>query len=146
MNKPDINKREYIEQLVRAFYKKVRKDELLGTFFNSTITTEEAWEEHYKLLTAFWELNLLDKKGFNGNPALAHQGVDKSFKHSITTKHFDRWVAIWKETIDESFEGEIAENAKRRASNMAKGMYKKVLDNRPGGFILPGSATDLKFG
>lgn len=144
--KPDINKRENIELLVRAFYKKVQKDDLLGPFFNGTITSEEAWEEHYQLLTAFWELNLLDEKGFKGNPALAHQGVDKAFKHSITTKHFDRWVAIWKATIDEGFEGEVAENAKRRASNMAKGMYKKVLDNRPGGFILPGSASDLKFG
>ncbi|MCU4162668.1 group III truncated hemoglobin [Carboxylicivirga caseinilyticus] len=146
MNKPDLNNRDNIEKQVRAFYKKVRKDDLLGPFFNQTITSEVEWEEHLLLLTSFWELNLLDVRGFNGNPGLAHQGVDKAFKHSITTNHFDRWVAIWKETIDEHFEGEKAEYAKMRATNMAKGMYKKVIDKRPGGFIIPGGASGLSFG
>ena len=146
MSRTDINNREQIEQLIRAFYAKVRQDDLLGPFFNGTITSEEAWEEHFLLLIAFWELNLLDIAGFNGNPALAHQGVDKAFKHSITTNHFDRWVLLWKQTIDSMFEGPVASKAKLRASNMAKGMYKKVLDKRPGGFILPGGAGGLSFG
>lgn len=146
MNKPDLDNRDRIETLVRAFYKKVRVNKLLAPFFNQTITTEEAWEEHFLLLTDFWELNLLEVKGFNGNPARAHQGIDKQFKHSITTGHFDQWVALWIETIDEKYEGEKAEYAKLRATNMAKGMYKKVIDNRPGGFILPNGASGLSFG
>lgn len=146
MMKPDLNKREHIEKLVKTFYSKVKQDELLGPFFNARIKGEKAWEEHLKLLVDFWDLNLLEKKGFNGNPAMAHQKVDKSFKHSISTTHFDRWVEIWTATIDQSFEGEMAEKAKTKANNMAKGMYKKILDKRPGGFILPGSGTDLKFG
>lgn len=146
MTKPDLDNRNNIEALVHAFYAKVRKDELLGPFFNNTIKTESEWEKHLQLLVSFWELNLLEVPGFDGNPANAHQGVDKTFKHSITTSHFDRWVELWKETIDESYTGPMADKAKTRASNMAKGMYKKVLDKRPGGFILPGGSSGLSFG
>ncbi len=145
MTKSNLQTRDNIEKLVRAFYAKVRKDDLLGPFFNQTIKTEDEWEKHYILLTDFWTLNLLDIKGFDGNPSKAHHGVDKAFKHSITTSHFDRWVELWSKTIDDNFEGEIAERAKQRAQNMAKGMYKKIIDQRPGGFILPGSASGLKF-
>ncbi len=146
MAKQDLINRDHIEQLVRTFYGRVRKDELLGPFFNGTITTEEAWETHYDILISFWELNLLGISGFDGNPAKAHQGVDKHFRNSLSTAHFDRWVSIWTVTIDELFEGEMAEKAKAKAANMAKGMYKKVLDKRPGGFIVPGGASGLSFG
>jgi len=146
MAKSNLQTRDDIEKLVRTFYAQVRQDDILGPFFNQTITSEQEWEKHYLLLIAFWELNLMDKKGFNGNPAKAHHGVDKTFMHSITTAHFDRWVALWSNTIDELFEGELAEKAKMRAINMAKGMYKKIIDQRPGGFVLPGGASGLSFG
>ncbi|MCG8579369.1 MAG: group III truncated hemoglobin [Bacteroidales bacterium] len=146
MTKSKLQTRNDIELLVRKFYSKIQIDDLLGPFFNKMIPNEDEWEKHYKLLTAFWELNLMEVKGFDGNPAKAHNGVDKAFKQAITTKHFDRWVELWSETIDQLFEGEMADKAKKRAQGMAKGMYKKILDQRPGGFILPGNASDLKFG
>ncbi|WP_289053083.1 group III truncated hemoglobin [Carboxylicivirga marina] len=146
MAKSNLQTRDDIEKLVRTFYSKVQIDDLLGPFFNKMIKSDEEWEKHYQLLTAFWELNLMDKKGFDGNPARAHNKVDKSFMHSITTKHFDRWVELWTLTIDNLFEGEYADKAKLRAQNMAKGMYKKILDQRPGGFILPGNPSDIIFG
>jgi hemoglobin len=146
MVKTKLQTRNDIEKLVRSFYSKVQKDDVLGPFFNYAIKSDEEWEKHYELLTAFWELNLMDKKGFDGNPAKAHHGIDKAFKSAITTAHFDQWVSLWHKTIDQMFEGEMAEKAKMRAQNMAKGMYKKILDQRPGGFILPGDASGIKFG
>lgn len=146
MAKADLNCRENIEKLVRTFYGRVQQDDFIGPFFNGIITSDAAWEKHYDLLVAFWEQNLLGKPGFTGNPARAHHGVDQHFKNSITAEHFDRWVTIWTKTIDELFEGEMAEKAKAKAAGMAKGMYKKVLDKRPGGFILPGGASGLSFG
>lgn len=145
MNKTDITT-DNLDQLIRVFYGRVRKDDLIGPYFNATIQGEEVWEEHYKLLVDFWALNVLGISGFNGNPAKAHHSVDKSFKNSITTDHFDRWVSIWTVTIDELFEGDMAEKAKEKARNMAKGMYKKVLERRSNGFILPGNVSGLSFG
>ncbi len=146
MTTKDIQTKQDIELLVRTFYGKVQSDDLLGPFFHRMIPNEEEWEKHYKLLIAFWELNLMDIKGFDGNPAKAHHGVDKVFKQSITINHFDRWVKLWSETIDTLYKGEMADKAKMRARNMAKGMYKKILEQRPGGYILPGDPTNLSFG
>ena len=146
MAKSDIQTREDIEKLIRTFYNQVRNDELLGSFFHRFIKNEEEWEKHYRLLTAFWELNLMEKKGFDGNPAKAHHGVDKSFMHSITTLHFERWLALWCAATDQMFEGAMAEKAKTRAANMAKGMYKRIINQRPGGFVLPGGSSGLSFG
>ncbi len=146
MAKSDIQTHEDLEMLIRSFYSQVRNDELLGPFFHRFIPDEETWEKHYQLLIAFWKLNLMEKKGFDGNPAKAHHTVDKSFMYSITTSHFDRWVTLWCVTINQLFEGTIAEKAKLKASNMAKGMYKKIIDQRPGGFVLPDGASGLSFG
>ena len=88
MNKTDITT-DNLDLLIRVFYGRVRKDDLIGPYFNATIQGEEVWEEHYKLLVDFWALNVLGISGFNGNPAKAHHSVDKSFKNSITTDHFD---------------------------------------------------------
>ena len=45
--------------LVSEFYKKVRKDEVLGPFFNETI---QHWEQHLDHLTTFWETSLFMTK------------------------------------------------------------------------------------
>ncbi len=146
MTKSNLQTRDDIKKLVVKFYSKIQADDLLGSFFEKMIPNEKEWDKHYELLTAFWELNLIEVKGFDGNPAKAHHSVDKVFKQSITTQHFERWVELWTSTVDELFEGEMAEKAKQRAKGMAKGMYKKILDQRPGGFILPGNASGIKFG
>jgi hemoglobin len=41
-------------------------------------------------------------------------------------KHFEAWLKLWKETVDENFSGEIAESAKNKAENIAKLMSFKM--------------------
>jgi len=53
--KREIQSREDVALLVRAFYKKVRQDKTLGPIFNATI---KDWETHLEKLTDFWEGNL----------------------------------------------------------------------------------------
>ena len=40
--------------------------------------------------------------------------------------HFDHWVGLWKETVDELFEGETADDAKNKGQNIAKMMAFKM--------------------
>ena len=79
----------------------------------------EVITKHLELLVKFWDLNLLGNPGFDGNPGEAHHHTDKQFKNTITTDHFDQWTSLWSETIDELFEGPMAEKAKNKAKNMA---------------------------
>ena len=129
--KMEIKSRTEISFLVRTFYAKVRKDEMLGNIFNSII---KDWETHLEKLTDFWETNLLFVQKFKGNPLTAHQKADETLGYSITPKHFGQWLHLWYSTIDEHFVGENAQIAKNRARNMSSFMFIKIFQNRPEAF------------
>ncbi|RZN79453.1 MAG: group III truncated hemoglobin [Winogradskyella sp.] len=127
MKKPDIKTREDVYLLVSSFYKKVREDNVLAPFFNETIKN---WETHLQHLTTFWESSLFLKTKFTGNPLEAHIKVDAEHNNSITELHFGLWLNLWFQTIDELFEGDYAENAKRRARKMGTFLYLKIFEAR----------------
>ena len=127
MSKKDIKSREDIFLLVSRFYRKVRKDRVLGPFFNETITD---WDAHLQHLTTFWESSLFLKTKYYGNPLEAHVKVDEAHNNSITELHFGLWLNLWFETINELFEGDNAENAKRRARKMGTFLYLKIFEAR----------------
>lgn len=129
--KKDINTREDIFLLVSTFYSKVRQDDTLGSIFNEAI---KDWEEHLEHLTSFWESSLFISRKlenrYTGNPLEAHERMDRANDHSITELHFGVWLNLWLQTIDELFEGDVAENAKRRARKMGTFLYLKIFEAR----------------
>ncbi|GGD07452.1 group III truncated hemoglobin [Hyunsoonleella pacifica] len=127
MVKSDIKSREDVFLLVDMFYKKVRANKVLGPFFNNTI---QDWDAHLEHLTTFWESSLFLKTRYSGDPLAAHVKVDKNFNHSISELHFGIWLNLWFETINELFEGDYAENAKRRARKMATFIHLKIFEAR----------------
>ncbi len=127
MEKQDIKSRADIFLLVSTFYDKVRQDVVLGPIFNTTI---KDWDAHLDQLTTFWESSLFLKTKYLGNPLEAHVRVDKAFNHSIGAKHFGLWLNLWFSTIDALFEGERAEQAKRRAQKMSTFMQIHIFKSR----------------
>ena len=127
MEKKDIQNREDVFLLVSEFYKKVRIDSVLGPFFNTVISD---WDVHIQRLTTFWESSLFLKTRYTGNPLQAHIKVDKDNNNSITELHFGLWLNLWYQTIDELFEGDYAENAKRRARKMGTFLYLNIFQSR----------------
>jgi len=131
MQKQDIQNRDDVHLLVSEFYKKVRKDAVLGPFFNPII---KDWDEHINRLTTFWETSLFMTKKlehkYYGNPLEVHVKVDKENNHSITELHFGLWLNLWFATLDELFEGEVVENAKRRARKMGTFLYLNIFQAR----------------
>ncbi len=129
--KQDIQNRNDISLLVRSFYTKVRANETLGPFFNTTISD---WDAHFEQLTTFWETSLFMTKTlrhkYSGNPLEVHVEVDRQFDHRITELHFGIWLNLWYQTLDELFEGEVVNNAKRRARKMGTFMYLKLFEAR----------------
>jgi hemoglobin len=125
-----ITNRDDIQKLVHAFYASVREDDLLGPIFN-TFIAEDQWPVHLKKLTDFWETNLFRIPKFKGNPTLKHIEVDKEEHYSIEPKHFERWLFLWRQTIDTYFEGECAEYAKLSARRMAASQFSMIQKNRP---------------
>jgi hemoglobin len=118
MNTTDIATIEDIKRLVNQFYARVQKDELLGPIFNSVL--HNRWPEHLEIMYRFWETVLLDKHTYHGSPFLAH------VKLPVDAKHFDRWLELFNQTVNENFEGVNAAKAKLQGRRMAEIFYHKL--------------------
>lgn len=125
-----IENRNDIKLLVDRFYIKIRQDVLLGPIFNSHIRHEQ-WPDHLKTLTDFWETNLFGVARFKGSPTQKHLKVDKNLNYTIDQNHFGRWIQLWFETIDELYEGDLAEKAKYAARKISTGQYLAIWSRRP---------------
>jgi hemoglobin len=120
--KKDISNRADIQQLVDTFYHKVRADETIGYLFNEVAQVN--WEQHLPRMYDFWENILFQTGSFKGNPMVAH--VQLHQKSPLSAAHFDRWRQLFFATVDELFEGDMAELIKQRALSIATMMRIKV--------------------
>ena len=126
----ELTNREDIYLLVSTFYSAVREDALIGPVFN-TLIREEDWPAHLNRMADFWECNLFFRPTFKGNPGKAHQKVDIAYHYQTNGPHYERWVALWCQTVDILFEGQNATLAKIRAAKMGKQLLAKVMEGKP---------------
>lgn len=113
-----ITSQEDIILLVDTFYDKVNKDELLSPIFNEIAKVH--WETHMPTMYAFWGSILLGSGTYSGRPFPKHLALP------IKQEHFDRWLLLFHSNIDEQFIGELAEEAKTRASTIAQIFTAKI--------------------
>ena len=121
--KRDIEGKTDIKFFVEQFYGKVRQNDLLAPVFASRIPDGD-WAAHLERMYDFWNAILFSKTGFQGNPMQKHLSLP------IEEKHFTQWLALFRETIDESFKGPKAEEAKKRATSIAQIMNFKIASLR----------------
>lgn len=117
-----ITEPEDIRLLVHTFYDKLMVDEVVGHFFTKVVPIDLS--EHLPIICRFWEAMLLDNPVYQGNPMTKHLVMDGI--SPLEPEHFQRWLGLWEETIDEHFAGANAEKAKERANNIALLMQHKV--------------------
>lgn len=117
----DIKSQKDIQILVNSFYEKVKLSEI-GFFFNEIAKVN--WEKHLPKMYIFWESVLFATVKFDGNPMGAHFPINDIVP--MEKKHFDTWLKLWKQTVDEHFSGEIADSAKNKAENISKLMSYKM--------------------
>ncbi|MFZ1497953.1 MAG: group III truncated hemoglobin [Saprospiraceae bacterium] len=118
----DIKSRKDIETLVNSFYLKVRNNEIIGFIFDDVAHVD--WEHHLPRMYDFWETTLFGKAVYKGNPIIKHILLSK--KTPMDALHFDTWLALWKQTVDENFIGETANEAKQKAQNISALMLYKI--------------------
>lgn len=111
-------KLEDIQLLVNTFYARVREDELIGPIFEQRLHGK--WDEHLSKMYRFWQTMLLGEHTYYGSPLLPHLDLP------VEEPHFERWVGIFHSTVDDLFEGEVAEEAKWRGNRMAEMFNYKI--------------------
>jgi len=113
--KKDIENREDIRLLINYFYQKVTADPLIGFIF--TDVAKVNWEKHLPVMYDFWENSLFYTGGYTGNPLQLHQRLNRVCP--LRPAHFERWLELFNETVDELHAGEKSELAKQRAYSIS---------------------------
>jgi hemoglobin len=121
----DIETREDIEQVLKAFYQRVFTDPEIGHFFTQVVPLN--LETHIPVITDFWEAVVLGHRTYSKNVMEVHQHIHQLSR--IEKEHLDRWVALFTQTVDAHFTGDKATLMKQRAVSVATLMDIKLNHN-----------------
>lgn len=140
MNK-DIENREDIDELMRAFYKRAIADDVIGFIFTDVAKLDLG--HHLPIIGDFWETLLFrtgDYSKHGRNPLQVHGDLNE--KTPLRREHFTRWLEIFAETVDRKFAGDTAEFIKMRAGAIAERMLEfvggdSVVNSRGGAATAP---------
>jgi hemoglobin len=143
----DIRTREDCELLVRTFYGRALTDPVIGWLFTDVAKLD--LEAHVPRITNFWETILLGAHSYGGGAFRPH--IELNAKTPLKRGHFDRWLHLWRDTVDGLFSGDHAELAKAHATRVAgafesrlRSAERQPFEFAPGIPAGPESSTELK--
>ena len=116
--KKDISDIEDIKLMVNAFYDQIRENEVLGPIFNGII--QDRWSQHLEKMYTFWQTILLEEHTYFGSP------FPPNAKLPVDVSHFEQWLQLFNQNMDNLFEGTKADEAKWRAAKMAQMFQIKI--------------------
>ena len=111
---------ESIAILVDTFYSRVRQDETLGPVFERVVG--DAWEPHLVKMRAFWSSLTLASGRYKGNPMMAHLML----MPRVGAEHFERWLALWRQTAAELLPQQAAAKFVSKAETMAERLLANI--------------------
>ncbi|WP_374580212.1 group III truncated hemoglobin [Pseudoduganella sp.] len=103
-----------ITTLVHEFYAGVRADPELGPVFAAAI---DDWPPHLARMVEFWSTTMLKTRSFQGNVYGKHMALP-----GVQPQHFQRWLALFQQTVDRLFAPEVAEEFRVVASRIAQSL------------------------
>ena len=106
---------ELIHELVHAFYDRIRADEVLGPIFARVIG--ENWDPHLEKMCDFWSSVMRLSGRYKGNPMVAHMRLKM-----VRPEHFERWLALFRQSAHEICGARLAELFISRADNIARSL------------------------
>lgn len=110
----DIESRADIDQVLRAFYTQAMADDKIGHFFTNIANLD--LEDHLPVIGDFWDSLVFGTGLYQRHgryPMAIHLELDR--KSSMNSAHFERWLQLFRATIDQSFAGPRADFMIQRA-------------------------------
>lgn len=104
--------RPLIAEVVARFYARIRRDPVLGPIFNTRV---EDWPEHEAKITRFWSSVLLMSGEYHGSPMQVHLAIP-----GLTRADFDRWLALFDQSLSEVCRPDQALAFRSRAGRIAE--------------------------
>ncbi len=109
-----------IETLVHRFYARIRGDALLGPVFEARVTD---WDLHLQRMCAFWSSVALMSGRYHGNPVAKHLPLP------VDAVHFDRWLALFEATVQETCPPAARDHFMERARRIAESIELSIAGN-----------------
>ena len=125
----DISTRADIDALMARFYGRAMSDPVIGHIFTDVAQLDLA--HHLPVIGDFWESALFGSGVYSRhrrNPLLIHAELDR--KERLEPRHFERWLELFEESIDETFAGRRADFAKLRGHTIARRMMEFLASSR----------------
>ncbi len=118
----DICNKDDLVILVNLFYQKVVKDEVIGSFFTHVANID--WDKHLPTMYQFWNSILFGEAEYKGNPMQKHFPINEM--QAMQKHHFEQWICLWENTVNELYQGENASIIIAKANNIANLMAYKM--------------------
>lgn len=118
----DIDSRSDCERLVRAFYGRALLDPVIGWIFTDVAQLD--LEAHVPRIASFWETILLGGHSYSGGAFRPHAALHARVR--LRAGHFERWLWLWRATVDDLFAGQRAELAKSHAARVAQAFFARL--------------------
>ena len=121
-----------IDLLMHAFYARAMSDEVIGYIFTDVAKLD--LDHHLPIIGDFWETMLFSSGDYarhGRNPLQVHGELAE--KTPLRYEHFERWLEIFRDCVDEMFAGDTADFLKLRAGMIANRMLEYVsnIDSLP---------------
>ncbi|WP_461307431.1 group III truncated hemoglobin, partial [Albidovulum sp.] len=117
-----------LRDLVHRFYDRVRADAMLGPIFGARITD---WGPHLERMVAFWSSVALMTGRYHGAPVPAHVTLP------LEWAHFERWLALFRETAKEVCPPAGAAHVIAAAERIARSLHMAVQNARAAADAIP---------
>lgn len=124
--KKDVINRNDLYFIVTEFYEKLLVNKDIKHFFEK-FQEEETLEKHLKTLVDFWDNILFYSGTYQKNAMQPHILLHQ--KKPFSQIHFETWLKLFNQSIDDHFEGKNASVLKNRALSIATIMRIKTINS-----------------
>ena len=137
-SRADLVGHEDVEALLRRFYGRVFRDDLLAEPFAEIRV--RGLDAHLPVMCDFWETVLFRAGRYRRNALHAHRRVHR--RTPLSAQHFERWLTLWNTTIDQMYQGPIAEHAKVQAARIATATHRRINGTETPELALPSAKPE----
>ncbi len=124
--KNDISNRQDLYLIVSEFYKKLLTNNEMVHFFEK-FKEDKTLEKHLQILVDFWDNVIFHSGTYRKNAMRPH--IELHQEKPFSEKHFEIWLQLFNQSIDEHFEGENTNIIKNRALSIAAVMRIKTINS-----------------
>jgi len=121
-NLPDLDCRRNVEQFVDRFYQRVLADEQLAPVFLDVASID--LDVHLPHIKNYWCKLLLGEQNYRRHTMNIHRALHA--RRPLARVDFERWLELFRATLDQHYSGPYADKARRIASAIAGNMEQNL--------------------